>query len=493
MKHCAAFLAILAISCGKSDPAPAAPAAAKPEAQEVPAAKSPEALYEASVRHIRDRNYQALYQEIDPKDRTWALDRVRETFGYLSQGLEKKKKEEVEGLLRTIQDDAARFDYCLHFVEERYASYARQEWIPENAFPPLRPLFDRKLTLRGIATEDAWATASVMYGADELAAHVWALRKDGIWYWDVHPEMESSAAPPYGFSAKPALTIERLGRVRMIRFTADGSALVWDGGRKGIEWRKLAEPTVRESGIPSGARFAMAAKKNVVATDGDRSLRVWELETGKVLQTIPTTEVVRGLALSSDGAMLAQVGNASITLWDVSKGSEVRRLKVPKTVERTVPEGGLAFSPDGTRIAARGTGSSLLLWRVADGGFLGVSTGGMSSEGEPTFSPDGKLVALEMSLKQVGWLEVDRPSRLTMLQAGGTVSTVACAPDGSHFVTVGYEDGLSIWNMKLARRVAVIPLGRPTWTLVAYAPDGRRVAVVADTGAGSRILVFERS
>src|SRR5688572_17162814 len=71
---------------------------------------------------------------------------------------------------------------------------------------------------------------------------------------------------------------------------------------------------------------------------------------------------VFGSALSPDGKRLATAAGRSVILWDTATGEPVRRFEVPGRRGTGMT---LAFSPDGTRLAAGGGYSGhLSVWDV---------------------------------------------------------------------------------------------------------------------------------
>jgi WD40 repeat protein len=94
----------------------------------------------------------------------------------------------------------------------------------------------------------------------------------------------------------------------------------------------------------------------------DDSVRIWDVETGKVLHRFPEVgRDISNLTFSPDGHLVAVASTgaygflgtaepAIVRVWDVDSGSEVRRLDGPFLGAI----GGLAFLPDGRRLVSVG-------------------------------------------------------------------------------------------------------------------------------------------
>src|SRR5205823_4062523 len=97
---------------------------------------------------------------------------------------------------------------------------------------------------------------------------------------------------------------------------------------------------------PDGKRAVSAAGHH--GPDGrDFAPRIWDLETEQLIRRLDKhTGVVTGLAFSPDGQRIASASHdKSLRLWDAETGQEVRCFDEGKTAYLTVD-----FSRDGKRL-----------------------------------------------------------------------------------------------------------------------------------------------
>jgi WD40 repeat protein/serine/threonine protein kinase len=172
----------------------------------------------------------------------------------------------------------------------------------------------------------------------------------------------------------------------------DGGVRLWDVARtKAKEIRSFKGLTGNVVAVAFGAdgkRLAAAA---------DRTVKVWDSETGKELQSLEGHEgPLRALAFSLDGKFLATGGDdETARLWEVESS------KPPRTLEgHAGPVTGVAFSPDGRRLATAGGGTdaTVRLWDVETGRELLQLAGAGRCV---AFSSDGKYLAAADSSGQV--------------------------------------------------------------------------------------------
>ena len=218
-----------------------------------------------------------------------------------------------------------------------------------------------------------------------------------------------------------------------------------------------AQPILRiETGMHSAVinRIGVdAAARFLVTGSDDKTVRVWELTTGRLLRALrpPIGEGDEGkiyaVAISPDGRLIAAGGwtsneldkQSSIYLFDRESGRLARRLGgLPNVVLH------IAFSPDGSKLAAAlFGGAGIRVFRVADGAGIGRDTDYGDQSYGLDFDRAGRLVTSCWD----GYLRLYDRS-LTLLKkvrapGGERPFAVRFAPNGAK-VAVGYDDSTRV-------------------------------------------------
>jgi hypothetical protein len=199
---------------------------------------------------------------------------------------------------------------------------------------------------------------------------------------------------------------------------------------------------------------------------------------------------VAALAFSPDGAVLAAGDPGGRTrLWDMTTGSMIAALAVPRTRARGAPSvTALAYSPDGRLLAAADAAGRTGVWAAGTRRLLATLTlpesGGVSGV---AFSPDGSMLAAGGADGITGLWDVGTSAEigaLAQLDSGG-VSGVAFSPDGLMLAAGGADGRTCLWDVRAQSVTAAAGLpGAGGVSGVAFSPDGTMLAAGdADGGA----------
>jgi WD40 repeat protein len=266
----------------------------------------------------------------------------------------------------------------------------------------------------------------------------------------------------------------------------DGTARIWDISPSGN--REILTRAGHSAGFrrvhysPDGARLA--------TTDGDGRAAILDAESGETLLTFPhPAGTVWEAVFSPDGTRLATAGEDNTArLWDartgqallldVETGDSVLALQVhPNGLGATR----VAFSPDGTRLAAasdeRIDGAPLVsVWDLASGQALYTVTGLPNRAWDVAFSPDGsKLVVPVNSDFFKVYDAASGEESLSLTGHPGRLLVVAFSPDGALLAAGGFELP-RLWDLDTGQERATLVGHTAMVNGLAFSPDGKRLA-----------------
>jgi WD40 repeat protein/serine/threonine protein kinase len=263
-----------------------------------------------------------------------------------------------------------------------------------------------------------------------------------------------------------------------------------DDARDDAQRKEKAERWERYRAIISGAASALQLNN---ATAVRRSLddapieyRGWEWRHFDS-QTDNARSVLRGhqggvdvVAFSPDGSRIASIGNSdgTLRLWDTATGKELRILRSERGITAAVSA--LAFSADGTRVAA-GSERGAVVWEVA----TGKETAGLDSN-EPevaVFPLSAAGVVAQMRGNGISsgirWLDMTTGKEAARCVHDGLIKNVAVSRDGRRIATVG-AGAIHLWDAQSRATMATFPGPEAGTSSVGFSPDGKRLVTGGD-------------
>jgi WD40 repeat protein/serine/threonine protein kinase len=162
------------------------------------------------------------------------------------------------------------------------------------------------------------------------------------------------------------------------------------GGRGSVWLFDYAKGEVVGTLTNSGDRMAFSADgKTLVTGSSEGSLKLWDVATGQMRETLGPVGGVCGLALSPDGRYCAatEFWSGDIRLWDVQERKELSALKGHSAMAWVV-----VFSPDGRLLASASSDQTIRLWDVASRREVDQLRGHASEIWTLAFSHDGRTL-----------------------------------------------------------------------------------------------------
>jgi WD40 repeat protein len=140
---------------------------------------------------------------------------------------------------------------------------------------------------------------------------------------------------------------------------------------------------------------------------------------------------VSSVAFSPDGKrVVSGSGDHTVRLWDINTGSLLQTFKDHTNWVRSV-----AFSPDGKEVASGSDDNMVKLWNTDTGALLQTLEGHLSTVSSVAFSPDGKRVVSSSGDNTVRLWDADTGAPLHKLELGVITTNLSFSCSGQYIKT----------------------------------------------------------
>jgi WD40 repeat protein len=234
---------------------------------------------------------------------------------------------------------------------------------------------------------------------------------------------------------------------------------------------------------PDGVRLASASE--------DWTVRVWDLSLSRELFTLATADGDGRVAFSPDGTLLAAGDHPLARVWNAATGQEVAALESHAT--------GLiaaTFSPDGKQLATGGADHTAIVWDVAAWEKAATLRGHLAPVMTIAFSPDGRRLATgSEDNTAVIWDIISQTPLITLTGHTDPVIRAVFSPDGRQLATGSVDHTVRIWDSSTGEVTVVLSDHTSNVWGITYSPDGTRLvtsssdatAIVWDTTSWTKL------
>ncbi len=260
--------------------------------------------------------------------------------------------------------------------------------------------------------------------------------------------------------------------------TKDHAITIWNPrSGKRVMHLKGATTKFRHLAFTSDGKWLINAGPDLEEEKESSSVDIWNVKTGKHVQALRNLEVeITSMAISKDSQHLA-IGDriGRLHLWNLKSGE----LQAKEQVDPKHPLSKLAFSPDGTTIAAFAMNEAIRLWDWKTKKIFLIQEGTKTPIGAESvlFSPDGKWL---YSTSGAGlddgvtsqWDIRDRSKPLLRRQ-WKDIDRIALSSDGKRLALC---QGFSVilWDVEDETMTARVR-GATVDPKIVFAPDGKSI------------------
>ncbi|TKA78524.1 hypothetical protein B0A49_05125 [Cryomyces minteri] len=239
--------------------------------------------------------------------------------------------------------------------------------------------------------------------------------------------------------------------------------------REGSDWFAIFNPRVWDIGSRTIKHQFAGHEQDIYSLDfasngrhiasgsGDRTVRLWDIESGQCVLTLAIEDGVTTVAISPDNQLVAAGSlDKSVRVWDTTTGFLVERLEGDPGHKDSVYS--VAFAPNGKDLVSGSLDKTIRMWELTPP--RGLAGGGPKGgkcvkifEGHKDFvlsvalTPDGAWVMSGSKDRGVQFWDPQTGEAQLMLQGHkNSVISVAPSPTGNLFATGSGDTRARIWS-----------------------------------------------
>ncbi|MEL6106391.1 MAG: protein kinase [Planctomycetota bacterium] len=218
--------------------------------------------------------------------------------------------------------------------------------------------------------------------------------------------------------------------------------------------------------------------RRLVAGVEDGSIAVWDFQSSRLIKSFNAHRgVIWVVRYDKNNHLFASCGDDGLVrLWDADTFEMIRQWECENATR------GIAFSPDGTRIAVAGRAGDIQVFQI-EGGEEVVAFKQPGAIFGIDYSPDGKLLVTGGSDRVVRLFDAETLEvRQQFLGHDGPVYALCFSKVNPLVASVGWGDNIRIWNHETGAEVAKLPSDSGDIWAVSFCETSERLVTASQDG-----------
>jgi WD40 repeat protein len=256
---------------------------------------------------------------------------------------------------------------------------------------------------------------------------------------------------------------------RLFSGSIDGTGRLWDltNGAQ-INEIDLGLVTYSLATIPNQPQQLLMGSE-------DGQVRLWDLQTEQTLASFPQIGIIRSVAVSPDGLLMASASSqGSIALWDLATGQQRHLISAHEG-----PATRLIFSPDGQQIISSGEDTLVKRWDVANAALIQLLQAHLSPINALVMSADGQTIAsgadagnFDQNTLVIWEASTGRPRYILN---PGSLEALAFHPDQRTLAVGLSSGGIELWDAVTGMRLSVLQGHSSNIEALSFNADGTQL------------------
>lgn len=185
--------------------------------------------------------------------------------------------------------------------------------------------------------------------------------------------------------------------------------------------------------------------EQILTKCGDNTVRQWDLTEGKLKRQLSGHQPqITGFAASPDGSKMAFGDDKGlIVVWDLELGQRLHRLDGHDRIVRSV-----CFAKDGQRLVSGSSDRSVKMWDLQEGKILRTYEGHTERVTATAISPNGRLIASGSSDQTIRIWDAEGGEEFRRFQKHrAAIEQLLFTPDGRELFSAGQDSLIMHWDL----------------------------------------------
>ncbi|MDI6793489.1 MAG: pentapeptide repeat-containing protein, partial [bacterium] len=209
-------------------------------------------------------------------------------------------------------------------------------------------------------------------------------------------------------------------------------------------------PRVFKGHAGSVTSVAVSKEAGLIASgSGDKTIKLWEIKTGRLLNTLQGHEdTVNSVAISQEAGLIASGSwDNTIKLWEIKTGRLLNTLQGHESSVNSV-----AISQEAGLIASGSDDKTVKVWEIKTGRLLNALQGHKSYVKSVAISKGAGIIASGSEDNTIKLWEIKTGRLLNTLQGHkNSVSSVAISKEAGIIASGSWDNTIKLWEIKTGR------------------------------------------
>lgn len=231
----------------------------------------------------------------------------------------------------------------------------------------------------------------------------------------------------------------------------------------------------------------LSSDRKRVATGGrDNAIRIWDIQTGKILKTFyGHTDSVNSVSFSPDEKFLVSgSSDNTIKVWDISTEKEIKSFSGHKEKVQAV-----AFSPDGKYIASGSSDQTIKLWNVSTEKEVKTLTRSVCSISNILLEPNGAMLATCFFDNNLKLWDLTSGKPVAILENyTNNINLFAISTNNKILATRGMDEKIiRLWDIESEKEVKILTGNAEDIISIKFSPNNNSLVGVTSETQGIKL------